>query len=60
MKVRLQGQGEGTEVRVVFTEIIEADYNKGPGLGTEAAMKDTALYEVFFRYVGQSLANKNP
>ena len=55
LKVRLRGTGEGTEIRLILTEIIESNYNKGPGLGTETALKDTPLYEVFFRQVGQAL-----
>lgn len=58
LKVRLHGSEESTEVRLILTEIIESDYNKGPGMGTETALKDTPLYEVFFRHVSQNLVNK--
>lgn len=58
MKVRLSGAGEGTEVRLILTEIIEADYNKGPGMGTENELKNSGLYDVFFKHVGDTLKHK--
>jgi len=55
MKVRLVTVPEGTEVRVTLTEIIEDDFNKGAGHGTESSLRDTPLYDVLFRHIGQAL-----
>lgn len=56
IKVRLHGtlDGTGTDVSVRFTEIVESN-SSGRGLATEATMRDTPLYEVFFRNVQQTL-----
>ena len=56
IKVRLTSTLEGgTNVAVRFTEILESDSGTGRGLGTETTMKDTPLYEVFFRNVQSEL-----
>ncbi len=57
LKVRLHGtlDGTGTDVSVRFTEILEADSSNRMGMATETTMKDTPLYEVFFRNVQQAL-----
>jgi len=47
--------GGGTEVSVRMKEIIEADSDGHLGQGTEAPLRDTPLYEVFFRTIGQQL-----
>lgn len=57
MKVRLHAtlDGTGTDVSVRFTQILEDDSSNRPGMATEATMRDTPLYEVFFRDVQQAL-----
>ena len=45
----------GTSVSVSFGEIIEADSATQPGMATETPMKDTPLYEVFFRKLQAAL-----
>lgn len=57
MKIRLHGSldGNSTDVGVRFTEILESGSGSGRGLGTETTMRDTPLYEVFFRNVQQAL-----
>ena len=57
MKVRLHGglDGTSTDVSVRFTQILEEDSRDRPGMATEATMRDTPLYEVFFRGVQQAL-----
>lgn len=57
MRVRLSQEGDaGTEVSVAFNEIIEADSKGGPsGMATETPLRDTALYEVFFRNLDRAL-----
>lgn len=46
----------GTEVAVLITEQVQDDFNKGPGQVTETPLRDSPLYEVFFRTVEQALA----
>jgi len=56
MKVRMENsQDSGTTVTVSFSEILEADSSNQPGMATETPMKDTPLYEVFFRNLQQAL-----
>ena len=56
MKVRLVAVPGGTEARVTLSEVIEDDFNKGAGHGTESPLRDTPLYEVLFRYIEKALA----
>jgi hypothetical protein len=48
----------GTSVEVAFEEILESTSPNGsaPSLATETPLKDTPLYEVFFRNLGKDLA----
>src|ERR1022692_2463011 len=56
MRVRLSPDEEaGTAVSVAFNEIIESDSKNLPGVATETPMRDSALYEVFFRNLQQAL-----
>jgi hypothetical protein len=56
MKVRMEySPDSGTNVTVSFSEIIEADSSGQPGMATQTPMRDTPLYEVFFRNVQQAL-----
>lgn len=56
IKVRLGSASEGgVEVSVLFTEIVEDDFNKGAGLGTEASLRGHPLYAVFFDGLTQAL-----
>ncbi|HTZ19286.1 MAG TPA: hypothetical protein VMC06_00255 [Opitutaceae bacterium] len=56
MKIRLVPVPDGTEVRVVLTEVVEDDFNKGAGRSTESPLHDTPQYEVLFRHIEQALA----
>jgi hypothetical protein len=57
IKVRFSSATEGgVEVAVLFTEIVEDDFNKGAGLGTEAPLRGHPLYASFFDGLGQALA----
>jgi hypothetical protein len=56
MKVRLVTVSGGTEARVTLSEVIEDDFNKGAGRGTESPLRDTPLYEVLFHHIEQALA----
>ena len=45
----------GTEMSLWLNEIIEADSERRAGQGTSTPLRDTPLYEVFFRTVQQAL-----
>jgi hypothetical protein len=57
LKVRLSpADPTGTSVEVALTEILESSLSGAtPGLATETPLKDTPLYEVFFRTLGNHL-----
>jgi hypothetical protein len=56
IKVRLSAaSGGGTEVAVLFTEIVEDDFNQGAGLGTEAPLRRHPLYASFLDGLEQAL-----
>lgn len=59
VKVRIDEKGDGCEVRLFLSEVIEDDYNKGAGMGTETPLADTPLYEVFFREVERGVQKKD-
>ena len=49
LKVRLSGNSDGTTtVAVLFTEVVEDDFTKGAGQGTETSLRNHPLYDVFF------------
>lgn len=49
IKVRLDSVAAGgTEVGVLFTEVVEDDFGKGAGQGTETSLRDSPLYESFW------------
>ncbi len=57
IKVRLTSAVDGgTTVAVLFTEIVEDDFNKGAGQGTETSLRNHPLYESFFGKMTQALA----
>jgi len=59
MKVKLSPVAAGgTTVAVLLTEQVQDDFNKGAGQVTETPLRESALYEVFFRTVEQGLAAK--
>jgi hypothetical protein len=45
----------GTEVTASFEEIYEADSSRQPGIATEAPLRGTPQYEVFFRSLQEAL-----
>jgi hypothetical protein len=56
MKVRLSpADPSGTSVEVALEEILETESSSLPGLATETPLRDTPLYEVFFRNLGKAL-----
>jgi hypothetical protein len=56
MKVHLSPAAEsGTEVEVSLIEVIEEDTANQPGMATQTPLRDTPLYEVFFRDVQTAL-----
>lgn len=59
MKVTLEpGPESGTQVEVSLTEILAADATNQPAMATQTPLRDTPLYDVFFKdiqaYLGQS------
>jgi len=48
----------GTKIEVLFSELIEDDFNKRPGQGELTPLRDSAVYEAFFYYVDEALAAK--
>ena len=56
MKVHLSPAAEsGTEVEVSLVEVIEEDSARQPGMATQTPLRDTPLYEVFFRDVQNAI-----
>jgi hypothetical protein len=56
MKVSMQpGPESGTLVEVSLTEILEADATNQPGMATETPLRDTPLYDVFFKDIQKFL-----
>lgn len=54
--VLLEDGVDGVEVRIRFTEIVEESFGRGAAGGTENTLRDTPLYQVFFRQLGVALA----
>jgi hypothetical protein len=48
----------GTTVAVLFNEMVEDDSTNRGGLGVSTSLHDTALYDVYFRYIEEALAAK--
>lgn len=46
----------GTEIAVLFSEMIEDDHNKTPGQGTITPLRESPHYDVYFRYIDEALA----
>jgi hypothetical protein len=57
MKIRLLPAAEegGTEVRLWLKEIVEDNSSQNPGFATATPVRDSALYEAYFRYLRQAL-----
>lgn len=56
MKIDLgPGPDSGTEMVLSLTEIIEADSSNATGMATQTPLRDTPLYEDFFRNVEKAL-----
>ncbi|MET0263135.1 MAG: hypothetical protein ABW223_09575 [Rariglobus sp.] len=56
IKVRLESTlDQGVELAVLFTEVVQDDFAKGAGQGTETTLRDSPLYEAFFNAVGRRL-----
>lgn len=48
----------GTEVRLWIKEVVEGDSANHPGFATESPLRDTPLYETFFRAIQQGIDGK--
>jgi len=51
LKAKFSASPGGTEVSVWFKEIVEGDSEHRQGFATETPLKDTPLYETFFRSI---------
>lgn len=59
VKVRLSTQLDGgTEVAVLFTEIVEDSFGTGAGQGTEANLRNHPLYEAFWGQMARALKRR--
>jgi hypothetical protein len=55
IKIRIgSASGGGVEVAVLFTEIVEDDFNKSAGQATEVSLRRHPLYTTFFYGLTQS------
>jgi hypothetical protein len=48
----------GTKVEILFSELIEDNFNKRPGEGSLLPLHDSTVYEVFFGYLDEALKTK--
>ena len=48
----------GTKIEVLFSELVEDDFNKRPGQGQLTPLRDTPIYEAYFQHIDQVLALK--
>ena len=56
MQVRLHAASDGgTEVTIMFKEIVEADSANHGGVATETPLRDTPLYDTFLRTIQKAL-----
>lgn len=56
LDVKLAYAPGGTEVAVLFSEITEENSSSRSGMGTSAPLRDSALYEVYYRAIQKALA----
>ena len=49
---------KGTTIEVLFSELIEDDFNKRPGQGELTPLRDAPIYEAVFHYIDAALAAK--
>jgi hypothetical protein len=55
LQIEISPYGTESRVRALLTEVLEADFARGPGHATENGLKDTPLYEVLFRRIEEGL-----
>lgn len=56
VKIALNPTLEGeTQIQVWMTEVIEDDYDKGPGLGTQTPLRDSALCKALVHGISRQL-----
>lgn len=56
LEVKLTKVAEGTEIAALFSEVVEDDFSKRPGLGTSSPLRDTGIYDVYFQQIEAALA----
>lgn len=57
VKISVAVEG-GSKIEVLFSRMVEDDFNKRPGQGAVTPLRDSPLYEVFFSHVEAALAAK--
>jgi hypothetical protein len=60
LDLKLTPVPEGTEIALLFNEIREDDFTKRPGAGSSTPMRDTLLYDSFFRHIEDGLGLTAP
>lgn len=48
----------GTTIEVLFSEMVEDDFNKRPGQGSLTPLRGSAIYDTYFSYVDEALTAK--
>lgn len=48
----------GTKIEVLFSEMIEDDFNKRPGQGSLTPLRGSPMYEAYFAYIDEVLKTK--
>lgn len=48
----------GTKIEILFSRMVEDDFNKRPGQGTMLPLREDSRYEIFFGYVDEALKAK--
>jgi len=62
LRARLQAarDGDGTDLTVRLTEVLERDSSNRPGHATETPLRDTPQYDVLFRRIEAILQSPPP
>jgi hypothetical protein len=48
----------GTKIEVLFSELVETDFNKRPGQGDLTPLRDPPICDAYFHYIDEILAAK--
>lgn len=56
LDVKLTTVPEGTEIAALFSEVVEDNFDKHPGMGTSMPVRESGIYDVYFQNVEAALA----